>query len=116
MMNVSIVLRSSDSSPFTVDACLFGTLVYILSQEQMMTGTNGTDQDSIMHNLYLSNTRATSWLPKIEFEQINLRNANNPSLTNVLRGKALECQSALWAMRVESPLNRTVGDGTITRS
>ena len=30
------VPRSSDSSPFTVVACLFGTLVYILSQERMM--------------------------------------------------------------------------------
>merc|ERR1712195_397219 len=28
--------RSSDSSPFTIVACLLGTLVYILSQEQMM--------------------------------------------------------------------------------
>ena len=28
--------RSSDSSPFTIVACLLGTFVYILSQEQMM--------------------------------------------------------------------------------
>ena len=30
------VPRSSDSSPFTVAACLLGTLAYILSQERMM--------------------------------------------------------------------------------